>query len=76
LTRAPYGNIDDCKCREIEPDQESAIVIVLGVILLLLGLLLSVPVLWAIGLVLVIVGAVLWVAGSAGHAIGGHRHYY
>ena len=36
--------------------------IVLGVILLLLGLLLSVPVLWVIGLVLVVVGAVLWIA--------------
>jgi hypothetical protein len=74
LTRAPCGKIEDG--RRTEPDQESATVIVLGVILLLLGLLLSVPVLWVIGLVLVIVGAVLWVAGSAGHAIGGHRHYY
>jgi hypothetical protein len=45
------------------------------VILLLLGLLLSVPVLWVIGLVLVAVGAVLRLAGSAGHAIGGRRHY-
>jgi hypothetical protein len=51
-------------------------VIVLGVILLLLGLIFSVPVLWVIGLILVIVGAVLWIAGSAGHAIGGRRHYY
>jgi fatty-acid desaturase len=51
-------------------------VIVLGVILLLLGLIFSVPVLWVIGLILVIVGAVLWFAGSAGHAIGGRRHYY
>lgn len=50
--------------------------IVLGVILLLLGLIFSVPVLWVIGLILVIVGAVLWIAGSAGHAIGGRRHYY
>jgi hypothetical protein len=51
-------------------------VIVLGVILLLLGLLLSVPILWVIGLVLVVVGAVLWLAGTAGHEIGGRRHYY
>jgi hypothetical protein len=43
---------------------------------LLLGLLLAVPVLWVIGLVLVVVGAVLWIAGSAGHEIGGRRHYY
>jgi hypothetical protein len=51
-------------------------VIVLGVVLLLLGLIFSVPVLWVVGLILVIVGAVLWVAGSAGRAIGGRRHYY
>jgi hypothetical protein len=29
-----------------------------------------------IGLVLLIVGAVLWIAGSVGHEIGGRRHYY
>ena len=50
--------------------------IVVGVILLLLGLLLSVPILWVIGLVLVVVGAVLWIAGSVGHEVGGRRHYY
>jgi hypothetical protein len=50
--------------------------IILGIILLLLGLLLSVPVLWVIGIVLVAVGAILWIAGTAGHEIGGRRHYY
>ena len=50
--------------------------IVVGVILLLLGLLLNVPILWVIGVVLVVVGAILWIAGSAGHAVGGRRHYY
>ena len=60
------------------PEAERGVceVIVLGVILLLLGLLLSVPILWTIGLVLVVIGAILWVAGSAGHAVGGRRHYY
>jgi Family of unknown function (DUF6131) len=50
--------------------------IILGVILLLLGLLFGVSLLYVIGLVLVVVGAVLWIAGSAGHAIGGRRHYF
>ena len=50
--------------------------IVLGAILLLLGLLFGVSLLSVIGLVLVVVGAVLWIAGSAGHAIGGRRHYF
>ena len=50
--------------------------IILGLILLVLGLLLGVPILWVIGLVLVAVGAILWIAGSAGHEVGGRRHYW
>ena len=50
--------------------------IVLGVILLILGFVLGIQILWSIGIVLVVVGAVLWLLGSLGHAIGGRRHYY
>jgi hypothetical protein len=50
--------------------------IIVGIIVLLLGLLLGVEILWAIGLVLVVIGAALWIAGSAGRAVGGRRHYY
>jgi multisubunit Na+/H+ antiporter MnhG subunit len=49
---------------------------VLGAVLLVLGLLLSIPLLFWIGVVLVVVGLVLLLAGSTGHAIGGRRHYY
>jgi len=41
-----------------------------------LGLLLSVPVLWVIGLVLIVVGAILWIVGATGREVGGRRHYY
>jgi hypothetical protein len=50
--------------------------IVLGVVLLLLGLLLGVPILWTIGLVVALIGIVLWVAGAAGHQVGGRAHYW
>ena len=50
--------------------------VILGLILLLLGLLFGVSLLYVIGLVLVVIGAVFWIAGSAGHAIGGRRHYF
>jgi hypothetical protein len=50
--------------------------IILGIILALLGLLLGVPLLWVVGLALVVIGAILWVAGSAGHEVGGRRHYW
>jgi len=50
--------------------------IVLGVIPLLIGFLLKVAVLWTIGFILLVVGAVLWLLGSAGRAIGPRRHYW
>ena len=50
--------------------------IILGLILLVLGLLLAVPIFWVIGLVLIAVGAILWIAGAAGHEVGGRRHYW
>jgi Family of unknown function (DUF6131) len=50
--------------------------ITLGLILLIIGLVASVPVLYSIGIILLIVGVVLFALGSAGRAIGGRRHYY
>jgi hypothetical protein len=50
--------------------------IVLGLILLIIGFIASVPILWTIGLILVVVGLVLVVLGSMGRAVGGRRHYY
>ena len=48
--------------------------IVLGIILLIIGFLLAVPILWTIGIVLVAVGAILWIADGAG-ARWGRRWY-
>jgi hypothetical protein len=50
--------------------------IILGLILLLLGLVTGVGILWSIGVVLVIVGAVLMLLGRSGRRIGGRAHYY
>ena len=49
--------------------------IIAGIVLLLLGLLLGVGILYTIGIILIIVGAVLWIVGSTGRAVGGRRHY-
>jgi hypothetical protein len=51
-------------------------VIILGIVLLLLGLLLKVPILWTIGLVVLVVGLVLLLLGSTGRAVGGRRHFF
>lgn len=50
--------------------------IVFGIVLLVLGAVLSVPILWTIGIVLVLVGAVLWILGATGRAVGGRPHYW
>lgn len=50
--------------------------IILGVILLVVGYLLAIPILWTIGIILIVVGAILLLLGSAGRAVGGRRHYY
>jgi uncharacterized membrane protein HdeD (DUF308 family) len=51
-------------------------VITLGVILLILGLLLDVGILYTIGIILLVVGAVLFLLGAAGRAVGGRKHYF
>ncbi len=50
--------------------------IILGVILLVVGLIAHIDILWIIGLILVVVGAFLAVAGATGRAIGGRKHWY
>ncbi len=50
--------------------------IALGLILLLLGFLFGIGILWTIGIVLLVVGAVLWILGSMDRGFGGRRHYY
>ena len=50
--------------------------IILGIALLLLGLLLKISILWTIGIIVLIVGLVLLLAGSMGRSIGGRKHYW
>lgn len=50
--------------------------IIFGIVLLLLGMLTSIAILWSIGVLLIVVGAILWILGSAGRQVGGRRHYY
>lgn len=50
--------------------------ITLGVILLIIGFVAKVAILWTIGIILVVVGAILALLGMAGREIGGRRHYY
>jgi hypothetical protein len=48
--------------------------LILGIILFILGLVLGVPILWTIGVILAVIGAVLWLASASGAAWG--RRWY
>ena len=50
--------------------------IILGVILLIIGFVAKVAIIWTIGIIVVVAGAVLALLGTVGHAVGGRRHYY
>jgi hypothetical protein len=50
--------------------------IVLGAVLLIVGLLVSVPVLWTIGVVLVVIGLLLNLTGRVHAPYGGGRYWY
>jgi hypothetical protein len=50
--------------------------ITLGVVLMLLGLLLEIPILWTVGIILLVVGLVLMLMGRTGRQVGGRAHYW
>ena len=49
---------------------------VIGVVLLIIGFVASIPILWTLGIVVLVVGVVLFLLGSSGRAVGGRRHYW
>lgn len=50
--------------------------IILGILLLIVGFVFKISILWTIGIVVLVIGAILAVLGSTGRAVGGRRHYY
>lgn len=50
--------------------------IVLGIVLLIVGFVAKVAIIWTLGIVVVVVGAILMLAGMGGKQIGGRKHWY
>jgi Family of unknown function (DUF6131) len=50
--------------------------IILGVILLIVGFLLKLAIVWTIGIVVLAVGLILVLLGAVGRGLGGRRHYW
>jgi Family of unknown function (DUF6131) len=50
--------------------------IILGLVLLVLGAILNIGILWTIGIILIVVGALLWILGAMGRTVGPRPHYW
>jgi hypothetical protein len=50
--------------------------IIAGILLLIIGFVAHVAILWTLGIIVLVVGAILMLLGATGRAIGGRRHYY
>lgn len=50
--------------------------IILGIILLIIGIVITAKILWAIGIIVLVVGVALFALGAAGREIGGRKHYF
>jgi len=50
--------------------------ITLGVILLIIGFIVPIPLLTTLGAILAVVGVIFAILGGAGRAVGGRRHYW
>lgn len=50
--------------------------VVLGLILIVVGWLLPIPLLVTIGLILLVIGVILILLGAVGHPVGGRAYWY
>lgn len=50
--------------------------IILGIILLVVGYVLPMPLLITIGWILVVIGAILWILGAVGRPVAGRRYWF
>jgi len=64
----PAPNTDERKVRSQ--------MIILGLVLLVVGMLANISILTTIGMILMVAGAILWVLGATGRAVGGRSHYW
>lgn len=50
--------------------------LIIGLVLLVLGIVVHIPLLLWLGVLLLIIGAVFELLGASGRAVGGRRHYW
>jgi hypothetical protein len=76
--RRAYGHPSTARSRRLTNPQrpKETPVIVLGIVLLLIGFIAKIPILWSIGIVVLVIGLILLILGAMGRAVGGRKHYY
>ena len=47
-----------------------------GLVLLLIGFIASIPILWTLGIIVLVIGLILMLLGRSGHTVGGRAHYF
>jgi hypothetical protein len=50
--------------------------IIVGLVLMLIGFIAGIPILWSLGILVLVIGLVLMLLGAVGREVGGRRHYY
>jgi hypothetical protein len=50
--------------------------IALGIVLMIIGFVAGLGILWTLGIVILLIGAVLALTGHRGHRLAGRRHWY
>ena len=50
--------------------------IILGVVLLIVGFLTGIPIIWTLGIIVLVIGVILAILGASGRAVGGRAHYW
>jgi hypothetical protein len=50
--------------------------IVLGILLLIVGFVAGISIIWTIGVIVLVLGAIFALLGFAGREIGGRKHWY
>ena len=65
-------------CRNVLGNNSSRrdIMIILGIVLLIVAWLAGIPILWTLGIILIVVGVILELLGAVGRPMFGRRHYY
>jgi hypothetical protein len=43
---------------------------------MVIGFFANIPILWGIGIVVLVIGLILLILGTMGRAVGGRKHYY